>query len=82
MFSDNVSPISWAKDKKHPSKRAKHINVRVHYVRELISRNKVDVAYVDSEDNDADLLTKPLGQIKLKTITDLIWIGTGFEEEC
>lgn len=66
LFSDNFSAISWAKDNKHQPKRAKHIDVRVHFVRELINRNKVDAAYVASKDKDADLLTKPLGQIKLK----------------
>jgi hypothetical protein len=43
----------------HP--RVKHIRVKYHYVRELVSDGEVKAARVRSADNVADILTKPLG---------------------
>ena len=82
LYSDNNSAISWAQGKKATYKRAKTIDVRVHFVRDLVEQRKVDVAYVASEENDADMLTKPLGRINLKMIMDRIWLRSAVEEEC
>jgi hypothetical protein len=57
--SDNMGCIAIAKDPVAHS-RTKHIDVRYHYVRELISHGKTTVDYIPSGDNLADLLTKPL----------------------
>jgi hypothetical protein len=59
MFSDNQSCIAVAKDPIAHS-RTKHIDVRYHYVRELVSYRKATVEYVPSGDMLADVLTKPL----------------------
>ncbi|VDC06996.1 unnamed protein product [Peniophora sp. CBMAI 1063] len=45
-------------------KRSKHIDIRYHYIREVISRGLVDVTYISGEDNPADLLMKNLGRVK------------------
>jgi len=42
--------------------RIKHIVVREHYIRERVSEGDVQIDYVPSADNIADLLTKPLGR--------------------
>lgn len=46
------------------SPRTKHIDVRHHYIRELINRNIAAVDYINTIENPADLLTKALGRIK------------------
>ena len=61
LRSDNQAAIGWATAERCPSGRAKHINVRVHFIRELFKAAKLIVTYVASEENDADILTKPLG---------------------
>ena len=61
MRSDNEAAIGWAMSDKCPSGRAKHIDVRVHFIRELVRKSLVQVLYVPSEKNDADMMTKPLG---------------------
>ncbi|CAL1386830.1 unnamed protein product [Linum trigynum] len=38
--------------------RTKHIEVHVHYIRQLVTEGVVELAYITSEDQTADLLTK------------------------
>ena len=41
-------------------KRAKHIDVRHHFVKEKVEKGEFTPVYIPSEDNIVDLLTKPL----------------------
>ena len=45
-------------------KRSKHIDIRFHYIREVIERKLVEVFFIDRDKNPADLLTKNLGSPK------------------
>ena len=45
-------------------KRSKHIDIRFHYIREVIERGLAEVYFVDGDNNPADLLTKNLGSVK------------------
>ena len=47
-------------------KRSKHIDIRYHYIREVISRKLAEVYYIEGEENPADLLTKNLGIVKFQ----------------
>jgi hypothetical protein len=42
----------------------KHIDTRYHYVRQQIKNGAVTVYYVRSDENPADIFTKPLGKVK------------------
>ena len=44
----------------------KHIDLKYHYVCECIAKGKIEVFFVPSEDNTADILTKNLGRIKFE----------------
>ena len=44
------------------SARTKHIYVRYHFLRELVKRNEIAIRHVQSKDQHADILTKPLGR--------------------
>ena len=44
--------------------RTKHIDLKYHYVCECIEKGKIEVFFVPSEDNTADILTKNLGCIE------------------
>ena len=59
VFEDNEGAIKLATNK-HASRRTKHIDVKHHLVRDASDARKVRVGYVRSEDQHADLLTKPL----------------------
>ena len=41
-------------------KRTKHMDIRYHYIREVVERGKVHLLFVKTEDNPADMLTKNL----------------------
>lgn len=41
-------------------KRLKHVDIRFHFVKELVKREKLKLMYVKSEDQIADMFTKPL----------------------
>ena len=44
----------------------KHIDIKYHYVCECIAEKKIDMFFVSSEDNTANLLTKNLGRLKFE----------------
>lgn len=59
ILSDNQGYIALARDPIAHS-RTKHIDIRYHYIRDLISFGKTSVDYIRTEDMKADMLTKPL----------------------
>ena len=44
--------------------RSKHIDIRYHYIREVIDRKEVEIFHIPGEDNPADMFTKNLGHVK------------------
>ena len=80
--SDNQSAIAWATGERCASGRAKHIDVRIHYIRDLVQQRVLEVEYIASGDNDADMLTKPLGRIALRNVCGRIGLGSTAAEEC
>jgi transposase InsO family protein len=65
IFSDNQGCIALARDPVAHN-RTKHIDVRYHYIRELIAFQKATVEYIPTEDMKADILTKPLPVIAFR----------------
>ncbi|KAM1744384.1 hypothetical protein ACFX11_011278 [Malus domestica] len=61
IYVDNKSAIALAKNPVFHD-RSKHIDTRYHYIRECIARKDVQVEYVKSQDQVADIFTKPLRQ--------------------
>lgn len=57
------------------SSRTKHIDVRLHFVRDCVYKNIIKLSYIPSEDNIADILTKPLAGVKMKHLRTLIKIN-------
>lgn len=65
LVVDNTSAIALIKTCEN-SKRAKHIDIKYHFVKDLISKNLVYVQHINSENNVADLFTKALGADKFQ----------------
>ena len=59
---DNRTCVAWAEGAVGGSDRAKHIDLRVHFVHEAVQANVLSLQVVRSADNLADLFTKPLAQ--------------------
>ncbi|KAH9745480.1 hypothetical protein KPL70_004087 [Citrus sinensis] len=58
---DNKSTIALSKNPVFHD-RSKHIDTRYHFIRECIARKEVQIKYVKSQDQAADIFTKPLKQ--------------------
>lgn len=65
IFEDNQAAIRVANNPEF-HKRLKHIDIKFHFVREKIRNKIVEVKYLSTTDQIADVLTKPLGRVKLE----------------
>jgi hypothetical protein len=45
-------------------RRSKHIDIRFHYIRQVLANKEVVLFYIEGNNNPADMLTKNLGHIK------------------
>jgi transposase InsO family protein len=63
--ADNQSCIKMTDCEKF-SNRSKHIDTKYHFIKDLKNNNVISLKYVSSENNVADLLTKPLGSTRIK----------------
>eukprot|EP00253_Pinus_taeda_P006859 PITA_06859 len=61
IFCDNSSAIALSKNYVF-HKRMKHIDTKFHYIRELVNNGEIILKYCRTEEQVADILTKPLGQ--------------------
>ena len=68
---DSSSVIQLSKNPKY-HERTKHIDVRMHFIRDEISKGVVNVVKVRSEVNLADMLTKHLPSVRFRDLLNLI----------
>jgi hypothetical protein len=67
---DNVTAKHMAEGKakqnrtKHIDALRKHIGVKYHFIRELVDFGELSLTYVDTTQNESDILTKPMARTK------------------
>lgn len=54
--------------------RTKHVNIRYHFIREIISQGHIVVKKIGIDDNPIDMMTKLLSIVKFKHYLDLIGV--------
>ena len=54
---DNVGEI-WLANNSSVSERTKHVDLRAHFVREMIKDQVIEINFVKSAENDSDIMTK------------------------
>ncbi|KAH9725758.1 retrovirus-related pol polyprotein from transposon RE2 [Citrus sinensis] len=59
IWCDNVSAIELAKNLVYHS-RTKHIELDMHFIRDKVLAKELEIRYIPSEEQIADILTKPL----------------------
>ena len=74
MFCDSQNTIHLAKNQVYHA-WTKHIDVRYHFVREIIEECGVLVQKIKTDDNPANMLTKVVTTIKFNHCLDLINIA-------
>lgn len=62
--ADNQGAIKLAKNPAF-HKRSKHIDVKYHFIRSEVQQGTVSIRYIASEDNLADIFTKPVSRVRL-----------------
>lgn len=73
LFCDSQSAIYLTKDQMF-HERTKHIDVKYHYVRDIVEQGKLKVCKISTHDNPADMLTKPVPVAKFELCSDLVGI--------
>jgi hypothetical protein len=59
IYIDNLGCIQNIQNPRH-HERTKHIDIRYHFVRELVENKSIEIQHISSEENTADILTKAL----------------------
>lgn len=75
LMCDSQSAIHLAKNQVHHA-RTKHIDVRYHFVRDVIEEGRISLAKVHTDENSADMLTKVVSGGKFQHCLDLLNILT------
>ena len=65
LYVDNQAAINLGNNPIY-HQRSKHIDVKYHYIRNEIKEKNVQLLYVPSDENIADIFTKPVNGLKLK----------------
>lgn len=60
LYNNNAGAVSLAKNTKG-NIQVKHIDIRHHYIRDLVNDRRIVIHHIPSTENLADIFTKPLG---------------------
>ncbi|GJZ50801.1 putative RNA-directed DNA polymerase [Tanacetum coccineum] len=80
VHCDSQSAIHLSRNQVY-HERTKHIDVRYHFIREVISKGVVHVRKIHTTNNLVDMLTKPVTTNKFKHCLDLLSITTLWEPQ-
>ena len=65
IYCDNQICVNLSKNLLFHDK-SKHIDIKYHYVRDMVQRGAVKLQYVATNEKIADVLTKPLARVKFE----------------
>ena len=65
ILCDNQSCIKMTENPVFNDK-SKHIQIRYHYIQDMVQKGSIKVKYVPREEQVADVLTKPLSHLKFE----------------
>ena len=71
LLVDSKSALALAKNPVF-HERGKHIRLRYHFIRSCVEEGSIEASYINTTDQLADLLTKPLGRIKFLALCSRI----------
>ena len=73
LFCDSQSAIYLTKYQMF-YERTKHIDVKYHYVRDVVAQGKLKVCKISTHDNPVDMMTKHVHVAKFELCSDLVGI--------
>ena len=75
IYEDNLGAIYLAKNYQ-VSARTKHIDIRHHWLRDLQTSKRINIRYIRSENNPADIMTKNTGKDLYQKHTEAVRTGS------
>jgi hypothetical protein len=73
ILFDNLSYIKMTENPIfHDS--SKHIEIRYHYIRDMVQRGALKIQYISMDEQVVDVLTKPLSRVKFEHFRDKLGI--------
>jgi hypothetical protein len=54
--------------------RSKHIEIRYHYIHDMVQRGALKIQYISTDEQVVDVLTKPLSRVKFEYFQDKLGI--------
>ena len=73
VYCDNSSTINISKNFVQHSK-TNHIEIRYHFIRDLVEQKTVCLEYIPTERQNADIFAKPLDRSKFETLCQVIGV--------
>ena len=73
LLVDNQSAITLSKNTGHHN-RTKHIDTRYHFICECVEDKRIEIVFIQTEDQLADIFTKALGRQKFQELRNRIGI--------
>jgi len=71
IFCDNNAAISLSKNPILHS-RAKHIEIKHHFIRDHVPKGTIDLQFVSTDEQLADIFTKPLIEERFNYLRELL----------
>ena len=75
VYYDNSSAIDISKNLVQHSK-TKHIEIRYHFIRDLVERKVVALEYIPTKRQNANIFTKPLDRSMFESFRQVIGVIT------
>jgi hypothetical protein len=76
IHCDSQSAIHLARNQNTFHRRTKHIDVKYNFIRDEIEKGRVLLDKIATEDNPADMMTKPLPYPKFSLCVDLVGLAS------
>lgn len=73
VYSDNQSALQLVKNPAF-HERTKHIDVKLYFIRDVVSSGRIEVEKIDTDDNPADAFTKVLSVAKFDGFMRLVQV--------
>jgi hypothetical protein len=54
--------------------RSKHIDIRYHFIWDMVQRGAIRLHHIGTDEQVADILTKPLGKVKFLTFRERLGV--------
>ena len=74
VYSDSQSAIHLCKNPVY-YERTKHVDIKFHFVREIVSNGKIEIKKVSTEDNPADMGIKIVIAYKINPLHEAVACG-------